>query len=129
MSKPLLGLALGALLGFIDGSTAYLYPYPEVKAAIVEIIIGSTFKGLITGVLAGFFAQRLKSVPLGIVFGLVVGLVLSYLVAAMPNPDNKHYYFEIMLPGTVLGAIVGFATQHFGRARGRSAGQPDHSHV
>jgi peptidoglycan/LPS O-acetylase OafA/YrhL len=129
MSKPLLGLALGALLGLIDGSAAYLYPYPEVKAAIVGIIIGSTFKGVITGVLAGFFAQRLKSVPLGIVFGLVVGLVLSYLVAAMPDPNNRHYYFEIMLPGTALGAIVGFATQQFGRAPGRSPRQPDHSHV
>ncbi|MGH9868094.1 MAG: hypothetical protein ACREAA_08025 [Candidatus Polarisedimenticolia bacterium] len=127
MSKPVLGLLLGALLGLIDGSAAYLYPYPDVKAAIVEIIIGSTFKGLLTGVLAGVFARRMNSLPMGIVFGLVVGLALSYLVAAMPNPDNKHYYFEIMLPGTALGAVVGFATQRFGRPPlGKTA---QHSHV
>jgi len=128
MSKPVLGLVLGALLGLIDGSAAYLYPYPDVKAAIVGIIIGSTFKGLLTGVLAGVFAQRLRSLPMGILFGLVVGLALSYLVAAMPSPEDKHYYFEIMLPGTALGAVVGFATQRFGRPP-LSGRTPERSHV
>jgi len=124
MSKPLLGLTLGAILGLIDGASAYLYPYPDVKAAIMGIVIGSTFKGLLTGVLAGAVAQRLRSLPLGILFGLAVGLTLSYLVAAMPG--EHHYYVEIMLPGAALGAVVGFATQRFGRApaasfAGRSA--------
>jgi len=113
MSKPLLGLTLGAILGLIDGASAYLYPYPDVKAAIMGIIIGSTFKGLLTGVIAGAVAQRLRSLPLGILIGLAVGLTLSYLVAAMPA--ENHYYVEIMLPGAALGAVVGFATQRFGR--------------
>src|SRR5574342_1121909 len=115
MSKPLLGLVLGAALGLIDGATAYIYPYPEVRAQIVGIIVGSTFTGLLTGVIAGFVALKLRSLAIGIACGLAVGLVLSYLVAAMPNPDGTHYYVEIMLPGTALGAIVGFATQRFGR--------------
>jgi uncharacterized membrane protein (Fun14 family) len=34
----------------------------------------------------------------------------------MPNPAGKHYYFEIMLPGGILGMIVGYATQRFGQA-------------
>ena len=34
-------------------------------------------------------------------------------VAAMPSPDGKHYYWEIMLPGAVLGMIVGYATQKY----------------
>ena len=25
----------------------------------------------------------------------------------MPQPDGKHYYFEIMLPGAIVGLIVG----------------------
>lgn len=118
MTKPILGLALGAVLGLIDGASAYLYPYPDVKAAIVGIIIGSTFKGVVTGLAMGFLARKFKSLPLGIISGLALGLLLSYLVAAMPNPENKHYYFEIMLPGSALGAIVGFATQKFGLAPG-----------
>jgi len=110
MSKPWLGLALGAALGLIDGASAYAYPYPDVREQIIGIIIGSTFKGLITGVLAGFFAIKLRSLPLGILFGLMVGLVLSWLVAT-----QNSYYWEIMLPGSALGAIVGFATQRYGR--------------
>ena len=44
-------------------------------------------------------------------FGLAVGLFFAFLVAAMPQPSGKHYYFEIMLPGAIVGAIVGYATQ------------------
>jgi len=120
MSKPLLGLALGAVLGLLDGAAAYLYPYPDVKEQILGIIIGSTFKGLVTGILAGYFATRLRSLPLGITFGLAVGLALSWLVAwGGGDPNVPHYYVEIMLPGTALGAIVGFATQRYGHLKAR----------
>jgi hypothetical protein len=53
----------------------------------------------------------------GIAFGLAVGLVLAYAVAAMPSATGKHYYFEIMLPGAIVGAIVGYATQKHGGVR------------
>jgi LytS/YehU family sensor histidine kinase len=122
MSKWKLGMFLGAVLGLIDGASAYLYPYPDVRAAIVGIMIGSTFKGLLTGLVAGAVATRYRSLPLGILVGLAVGLLLSYLVAAMPNPEDKHYYWEIMLPGSALGAVVGFATQRYGRP-GRAAAE------
>jgi hypothetical protein len=46
-------------------------------------------------------------VPLGILFGGAVGAALAYLVVAMGNP----YVWEIVLPGTLLGIIVGYATQ------------------
>ncbi|HSE41170.1 MAG TPA: hypothetical protein VLH08_10445, partial [Acidobacteriota bacterium] len=58
---------------------------------------------------------KFHSLPLGIVFGLAVGLVLAFIVAAMPSETGKHYYFEIMLPGGILGMIVGYATQKYGR--------------
>jgi hypothetical protein len=35
----------------------------------------------------------------------------------MPQPDGTHYYFEIILPGSVLGLIVGYATQQYGRGK------------
>ena len=122
MSKVLLGLMLGAVLGLIDRASAYLYPYPEVQQQIVTIMIGSTFKGLVTGVVAGYFATRWQSVPKGVALGLGLGLALSWLVAAMPSESGAHYYLEIMLPGAVLGGIVGFATQRYGRP-GRKAAQ------
>ncbi|MBI4470887.1 MAG: hypothetical protein HY650_16350 [Acidobacteria bacterium] len=112
MSKPVLGLTLGAVLGLLDGLGAFFYP--EVASQMMGIILGSTFKGLLTGLIAGFVARRLQSLPLGILVGLVTGLLLSYLVASFPDEQGRHFYVEIMLPGSVLGAIVGFATQRFG---------------
>ena len=112
MNKVLLGLLLGGFLGIFDGLTAWFTP--EVRNQMLTIVIGSTVKGLITGVLIGYFARKVNSLPLGIIFGLGVGLVLAFAVAAMPNPAGKHYYFEIMLPGGILGMIVGYATQRYG---------------
>ena len=111
MSKLMLGLVAGAVLGCLDGLTAWFTP--EVRAQIMGIVIGSTIKGLITGVAIGFFAKKVHSLPLGIIFGLAVGLVLAFLVAQMQGK----YYFEIMLPGGILGVIVGYATQKYGASR------------
>ena len=111
MNKPVFGLLLGGVLGIFDGLSAWFYP--EVRTQILGIVIGSTFKGLITGVCIGYFAKKVNSLGLGILFGLAVGMFLAFLVAAMPNPAGKHYYFEIMLPGSILGAVVGFATQRY----------------
>jgi len=109
MSKPLLGLLLGGVLGIFDGLTALLTP--AAAPQITQIVFGSTIKGLITGIAIGFFARKVNSLPLGILFGLAVGAALSFTVALM----NKGYYLEITLPGSILGIIVGFATQRYGR--------------
>ena len=114
MSKPIVGLLLGGVLGIFDGLTAYFTP--EARNMLLGIVIGSTVKGLVAGVAIGFFSQKVRSLPLGILFGLGVGLMLAFLVAAMPSETGKHYYFEIMLPGAIVGAIVGYATQVY-RAR------------
>ena len=118
MSKPLIGLILGGILGVFDGLTA-LISAPEVAPGIVGIVIGSTFKGLVVGVLAGWFARKVDSVGAGILVGLALGAFFAYLVAAMPQPSGVHYYWQIILPGSVLGLIVGYATQRYGApARG-----------
>jgi len=115
MSKPLFGLILGGILGIFDGLTAWFTP--DVRNELLGIIVGSTFKGLIAGVAIGYFAKKVDSLALGVVFGLGVGLVLAWIVAALPSATGKHYYFEIMLPGAIVGAIVGYATQKYHAAR------------
>jgi len=112
VNKVWLGLLIGGALGVVDGLTAWFYP--AVRSQLLGIVIGSTIKGLIAGVLIGYFARKVKSLALGIIFGLGVGLLLAYAVAAMPDPSGKHYYFEIMIPGGIVGMIVGYATQRFG---------------
>jgi hypothetical protein len=120
MNKPVYGMILGGFLGILDGLSALLSA-PEVAPQIVAIVIGSTIKGIIAGVLIGWFAKRVNSLPLGILFGLAVGLLLAYAVAAMPDPSGKHYYWQIMLPGSILGVIVGYATQRHGARRAVAA--------
>jgi hypothetical protein len=112
MSKPIVGLLLGGVLGILDGLSALLSAGsdPVVRDGIVGIVIGSTFKGLIVGVVTGYFAKKYQSVPVGILFGLGVGFVLAAIVALMQG----QYYLEIILPGSLLGVIVGFATQKYG---------------
>jgi hypothetical protein len=115
MNKPLFGLILGGVLGVFDGLSA-LISAPEVAPMIMGIVIGSTLKGVITGVLIGWFARKVNSLPAGILFGLAVGAFFAFLVAAMPDESGKHYYWQIVLPGSVLGIIVGYATQKYGGA-------------
>jgi hypothetical protein len=113
MHKALLGLILGGILGIFDGLTAWFTPAPRPE--IFGIVLGSTIKGLIAGVLIGYFARKVNSLPLGVFFGLGIGLLLAYGVAAM-QPGPNHYYVQIMLPGGIVGVIIGYATQRFGGA-------------
>jgi hypothetical protein len=106
MRKPVFAMVLGGTLGVFDGLTA-LVSAPELQPQIAGIVMGSTFKGVIAGLAIAMFEKKVKSLPLGIVFGLAVGLVLAYLVT-LGNPSE--YFWKIMLPGGIVGLIVGYAT-------------------
>jgi hypothetical protein len=105
MSKLWFGVLVGAGLGILDGLTAWFTP--AVRSQVAGIVVGSMIKGAIAGAIAGWFARRVNSVPLGILVGLTAGMILAYGVAAMQHG----YYFEIMLPGSLVGAIAGYAAQ------------------
>jgi hypothetical protein len=111
MNKIIYGLLVGGVLGIFDGATAWFTP--AARPQILGIILGSTIKGMIAGAAAGFFARKVNSVPAGIAFGLVVGLLLAWAVAAIPGEHGEHYYWQIMLPGSLVGAIVGYASQKY----------------
>ena len=110
MSKPLLGVVVGAILGLLDGLSAWFVP--EVRPILLEIVVGSTVKGILTGLIAGFIANWRQSTMLGVLAGVVIGFVLSSLVS-LPYPEN---YWDIVLPGMLVGGIVGFVTQRYPRA-------------
>jgi hypothetical protein len=112
MNKIVVGLVFGAALGAVDGATAWFTP--EVRSQLATIMAGSSVKGMLVGVLSGWFARKVQSTAWGVVFGSFIGLLFAYAVAAMPEPNGRHYYLEIMLPGFVVGAIIGFLTQRMG---------------
>ena len=111
MNKIVVGLLFGAALGLVDGSTAWFTP--EARAQIGGILIGSSIKGMIVGVLSGWFARKVHSTGWGIVVGATLGLFFALIIAAM-EPPGHHHYLEIMLPGFVVGLIIGFLTQRMG---------------
>jgi hypothetical protein len=76
---------------------------------MATIVVGSTLKGLATGLIAGSAARWRRSTALGIGAGLLVGFVLSSLAAI----GQDGHYLEIVLPGMLGGALTGFVTQRY----------------
>jgi Na+/proline symporter len=115
MNKPVLGLTLGAGLGVLDGLTA-LVSAPETAPDIAMIVVGSCGKGLVAGLIIGFFARKVSNLTAGIIFGIVTSALITLPIALAPNPsnDNEPYFWEIIIPGMIVGLIVGFATQRYG---------------
>ena len=105
MRKVIFATLPGGFLGIFDGMTAWFTP--EVRDQLGGIIIGSTVKGLVAGLLIGAFATRVRSLAWVLIFGVLVSGFFAYLVAAMQGK----YYLEIITPGALVGLIVGYATQ------------------
>lgn len=58
MNKILAGLLLGLILGAMDGATAWFYP--ETHSMIAGIMVGSSVKGMVVGVLSSWFARKVQ---------------------------------------------------------------------
>jgi hypothetical protein len=121
MTKPGLGISTGAVLGLADGLSAWAYP--EARDMIMAIVVSSTIKGVLTGAAAGWLARKWRSVPGGIAAGTAIGFLLSTLAAIPVVADNSSRYYDIVLPGMLLGAIVGFVTQRYPSAHAGAAGR------
>lgn len=107
MKKPVFAMLLGGFLGIFDGLSALLSA-PQEAPNIVGIVIGSTFKGVIAGLIIGLVAQRTQSLGVLVTVGIAVGAFLAYLITI-----GSPYLWEIVLPGSIVGLIVGFATAKY----------------
>ena len=108
MNRILIGVLVGGALGVLDGLTAWFTP--EARAGIVGIVFGSTFKGLVAGAIIGAFARKVQSLGWTLVFGTFVGGLFAFFIAHMQGK----YYFQIMLPGSLVGLLTGYATSRYG---------------
>lgn len=116
MNRPLLGLLVGGVLGVLDGSTAF-FSAPELRSELAGIIMGSSLKGLVAGLVTGFIVRKMGSLPLGALVGVTVGFVLAIPIAYLNATyyDNMSYYWKIILPPTLMGAFVGYLTMRYGK--------------
>ena len=120
MKKIGLAMLLGAILGAIDGLTAWFEP--SVREQLGTIVLLSSLKSVIAGLLIGVFAVYMKKELAVTLFGFAVGLLLAYLVAMAPDPKTgEHYYLQIMIPGALVGLIVGYATARYGKRAAATA--------
>jgi hypothetical protein len=110
VTKPMLGLALGGALGLLDGLSGFLEP--SLAPVMTSVITLSLAKGLVAGVAIGFFSRKVHSMAWGMLAGLAIAAVLSLLVILRAG---MALFWDIILPGMLLGVIVGFATQSFGK--------------
>jgi hypothetical protein len=107
MKKPVFAMLLGGFLGVFDGLSA-MFSAPETRPMIAGIVAGSTFKGVVAGLIVGLVAQRTQSLGILVGVGLAVGAFFAYLVTL-----GEPYFWEIILPGSIVGLIVGFATAKY----------------
>jgi hypothetical protein len=112
LTKPMLGLTAGGVLGLLDGLSGFFEP--SLAPVMGSVITFSLLKGLLVGITTGYVSQRVHSMLLGILAGVGIAAVLSLLVILHAG---MALFWDIMVPGMLLGLIVGFATQKFGRAR------------
>src|SRR5260370_22258610 len=82
---------------------------------MTSVITFSLLKGLLAGIATGYVSQRVRSMLLGILAGIGIAAALSLLVILRAGMT---LFWDILPPGMLLGAIVGFATQRFGRTGG-----------
>jgi len=71
--------------------------------------------GLLSGLAIGFFSQRVRSIPLGLFAGIVIAAILSLVVILRARMG---LFWDIMLPGMLLGLIVGFRDAEIWEASG-----------
>jgi len=112
MKKIGFAVVVGAILGAFDGMTAWFEP--SVRDQLGTIVMLSSLKSVFAGILIGIFACFVQKRVAIALFGLAAGLVLAYLVAMAPDPKTgEHYYAQIMVPGAIVGLLVGYATSRY----------------
>lgn len=122
MTKPVLGIVVGGVLGILDGLTAPLSA-PETLPQLPMIPSSvRPSRGLSPGILIGLFARKVRSVPAGLVFGLLVGGALAALIT-IGGPYFWKSWFPDRLSASWLASPRSVSARRRAR-RGRWRAEP-----
>src|SRR5467141_4923665 len=94
LTKPMLGLAVGGVLGLLDGLSGFFEP--SLAPVMTSVITFSLLKGLLAGIATGYVSQRVHSMLLGILAGTGIAAVLSLLVILKAGIA---LFWDILPPG------------------------------
>jgi len=113
MRKIGVAVLLGAVLGAFDGLTAWFEP--SVRPQLGTIVMLSSLKSVIAGLLIGLLALKVRSRVALACIGLAIGLCFAFFVARQQQAETgDNFYAQIMIPGSIVGLIVGYATARYG---------------
>ena len=108
MNKPVFAMVVGGVLGVFDGLSALLSGGPEIPGMLAGIVAGSTFKGAVAGLIIGLVARKTQSMAAILIVAVAVSAFFAYLVTI-----GQPYFWVIILPGSLVGLITGFATAKY----------------
>ena len=128
MPKVVLGVLAGAVLGAVDGLSAWLSA--DARPITLAAVIGSTLKGIATGLLAGLIATRTL---LGAFVGFVtqqlpnsaggtsgVGTIVGIMLAVTLSSASLHAVWQSTAAPDPLSPVAALV----GRWAGTTEGQP-----
>src|SRR5467141_2718653 len=93
LTKPMLGLTVGGVLGLLDGLSGFFEP--ALKPVMGSVITFSLLKGLLAGITTGYVSERVHSMVLGILAGIGIAGMLSLLVILRAG---MALFWDIMVP-------------------------------
>jgi hypothetical protein len=100
-------LAVSALIGALLGALIFFEPKEPYK---VEIVIASTFRNSLVGLLIGFSlnidSSWLSGVGYGLLYGLVSGLMVFFAKGGFKSKDTPYVILGATITGGLMGLIL-----------------------
>ena len=96
--------------------TGMFVPSPSsVMVSIGEMLVSGSLPSNLGATMSRIAMGLAGGAGAGVLLGLAMGALFALPFALMPDPTTgQQYFWEILIPGSLVGLIVGFLTQRYG---------------